>query len=280
MLHRGNTAKHGRVVPTLTRRRWGYLVWAVALGFVFVPEILAALPFTESQLPFPTISKMTGHLEYVNAAWELVPTMAIVFVLYSLLRIPVRENSGGQTAETIAERRNRGDNRPHRTPAGRLTFREAAEPTESYDNRVLGYVRFGLRSVAIAIVITALTLLAYHHWPTHYNTVDGKPHKLPNYPVAYVLYGSIAFFWLVLPSLRRLITGTDADHPSLFRTIFNLEDWIGKRRANPARNRLGKALAWLVTFILIWGMVFLMLHLTLYPFPNITHILNPQTKTG
>ena len=28
------------------------------------------------------------------------------------------------------------------------------------------------------------------------------------------------------------------------------------------------------------GMVFLMLHLTLYPFPNITHILNPQTKSG
>ena len=70
-------------------------------------------------------------------------------------------------------------------------------------------MRFGLRSVAIAVVITALTLLAYHHWPTHYNTVEGKPHKLPNYPVAYVLYGSIAFFWLVLPSLRRLITGTE-----------------------------------------------------------------------
>jgi hypothetical protein len=39
-------------------------------------------------------------------------------------------------------------------------------------------------------------------------------------------------------------------------------------------DRIGKGAAFLVSFVLVWGMVFLMLHLTLYPFPNITHILN------
>src|SRR4029077_21145800 len=92
----------------ISRRRWGYVVWGVALGFVFIPEILAALPLTESQLPFPTISRMTGHLEYEHAEWEIFPTMLSVFVLYSLWRVPPRTTSGGRTAERIAARRTRG----------------------------------------------------------------------------------------------------------------------------------------------------------------------------
>src|SRR5438309_9260919 len=94
--------------PALTKRRWGYVVWAVALGFVFVPEILAAIPLTESQLPFPTISRMTGHLEYEHAEWEIAPTLLIVIAVYSLLRVPPHRPS------------------PHRTPGGRLTFRQQA----------------------------------------------------------------------------------------------------------------------------------------------------------
>ena len=27
--------------------------------------------------------------------------------------------------------------------------------------------------------------------------------------------------------------------------------------------------------VVVWGLVFLLLHLTLYPFPDITHLLNP-----
>jgi len=33
---------------------------------------------------------------------------------------------------------------------------------------------------------------------------------------------------------------------------------------HPTSDRIGKAVAWLVSFILVWGMVFLMMHLTLY----------------
>jgi hypothetical protein len=259
----------------ISRRRWGYVVWGVALGFVFIPEILAALPLTESQLPFPTISRMTGHLEYEHAEWEIFPTMLAVFVLYSLWRVPPSKTSGGRTAERIAARRARGDTRPHRTPGGRLTFQASPGKATVFDNEVVRDFLFALRALAAAVAITAITLWALHHWPNQYVSLpDGNRKKLPNYHVAYFLYGSIGFFWLLLPSVTGFIKGKDAEFPSLFRTIANLEEWIGRPRTRPLSDRIGKAIAWLVSFILVWGMVFLMMHLTLYPFPNITHILN------
>jgi hypothetical protein len=235
----------------ISRRRWGYVVWSVALGFVFVPEILAALPLTESQLPFPTISRTMGHLEYVHAEWEILPTALIVLAVYSLWRVPPR-----------ARDRERG---PHRTPGGRLTFDAYANDPSAYESEILRDVWFALRALAVALVVTGATLLAYHEWPNEY--VGG--HKLPNYRVAYVLYGSIGLFWIALPTLWSIARGRDAEFPTLIRTLMNLEDSIARH------GRAGRAGAWLLSFVLLWGMVFLMLHLTLYPFPNITHVLNP-----
>jgi hypothetical protein len=263
----------GAQAAALSKRRWGYVVWAVALGFVFIPEILAAIPLTESQLPFPTISRMTGHLEYQHAEWEIAPTLLIVFVLLSFLRAPVVATSGGNPSEAVDERRSSGDRNPHRTPGGRLTYVPVAQTAEHFDKQGVR-LRFIVRAVLVAIVVTAATLWAAHHWPNQYNIKDGERHKLPNYPVAYVLYGCIGFFWLVLPGLTGFIAGKDAEFPNLFRTIHNLEQWIARPRRHQWAERLGHALAWLLTLLLVWGMVFLMLHLTLYPFPNITHILN------
>ncbi len=226
----------------MSRRRWGYVVWGVALGFVFVPEILAAIPLTESQLPFPTISATTGHLEYVHAEWEIAPTALIVLVLYSLLRTP------------------RG---AHRTPGGRLTFHDRA-PQHAYEDEVLRDLWFALRALAVALVVAGGTLLAYHYWPNQY--VGHR--KLPNYRVAYVLYGSIGLFWIALPTIQSLARGRDAEFPTLIRTVQNLEEWVSQH--------LGRAVGWLMSFVLLWGMVFLLLHLTFYPFPNITHVLNPN----
>ncbi|HEV2592211.1 MAG TPA: hypothetical protein VGU02_09995 [Gaiellaceae bacterium] len=259
-----------------TKRRWGYVVWGVALFFVFVPEILAAIPLTESQLPFPTISRMTGHLEYAHNEWEIAPTVFIVFTLLSLLRVPVRQRSGGNDEATLLARRAAGDTRPHRTPGGRLTFEPDAKTAEAFDNEAVSSWAFAARAAAAAAVTIALTLWALHHWPNQYVTDgSGNRHKLPNFHVAYFLYGSIGFFWLLLPSVSGLLAGKDAQFPNLFRTAENLEQWIAKPRGPAAVARLLEVLAWLLAFALIWGMVFLMLHLTLYPFPNITHILNP-----
>lgn len=238
------------MLPAISRRRWGYVVWAVALGFVFIPEILAAIPLTESQLPFPTISRMTGHLEYEHAEWEVAPTLLVVIAVYSLLRVPPHRPS------------------PHRTPGGRLTFRQRAHTPSNDDIPVRG-LWFAVRVIGGAAVIAGVTLWAFHHWPNEYVTnPDGTRSKLPNFHVAYFLYGSIGLFWLALPTVWSLARGKDAEFPTLFRTVANLEQWIGRH------GEIGKAVAWTVSVVLIWGMVFLMLHLTLYPFPNITHILN------
>jgi hypothetical protein len=259
----------------LTKRRWGYVVWSVALGFVFVPEILAAIPFTESQLPFPTISSMVGHLEYQHAEWEVAPTVLIVFVLLSLLRVPLGK-AGKHSSERIARRRANGDVRPHRGPDGRLTIAPTSQTTEEFDGDTVRGFWFAVRSLAVAIVIVLITLWAYRHWPNQYVVKDGVRKKLPNYHVAYFLYGSIGFFWLLLPGVTSFAAGGRADHPSLFRTVRNLEEWVATPRGRLWPAAVATAVAWLLSFVLIWGMVFLMLHLTLYPFPNITHVLNPQ----
>ena len=39
---------------------------------------------------------------------------------------------------------------------------------------------------------------------------------------------------------------------------------------------LGPTTAWVVAFVILWGLVVLLLHLTLYPYPDITHIVDPN----
>jgi hypothetical protein len=260
-------------LPRLTKRRWGYIVWGVALGFVFIPELLAAVQAIERHLPFTTISAMVGHLEYENALWELGPTALTVFALYSLLRTPPKESSGGHTVASIQARADQGDVGPHRTAGGRLTFQPSETSTGEFDESRLDGWRFGVRAAVVAGVIIGLTLWAADHWPT-----PKGQHAATNFHVGYVLYGSIAFFWLLLPSLDAFIRGKDASYPTLFRTITNLEEWLAGWGPQRWRRRLGKVLAWIVSYVLLWGLVFLMIHLALYPFPDITHILNPTGR--
>ena len=81
----------------------------------------------------------------------------------------------------------------------------------------------------------------------------------------------IGLFWLVIPGVFALLPGKDAPFPTLFRTITNVEQWL-RDRTWPGS--LGPMLAWLLMHLVVWGLVFLLIHLTLYPFPNITHVLN------
>ena len=262
-----------RPLPHLTKRRWGYIVWFVGLGFIFVPEILAAKQSIDKHLPFTTISAMVGNLEFQNDLWELAPTILIVFVLYSLVRTPPKRTSGGHTSESIATRAKQGDERPHRTAGGRLTFKTTAKTVDDFDEEHLDLASFVLQAIVVAGIVVGLTLWAHDHWPP----AKGKPLS-SDFHVGYFLYGSIAFFWIVLPSLYAFIRGRDAAFPTLFMTIVDLEEWLGSWRRWPWLHRLGQGLSWLVAFALVWGLVFLMIHLTLYPYPDITHILNPGGK--
>ena len=250
------------VARRLTRRRFGYLVWLVALGFFFVPEILAAIGSIERRLPFTTLSGMVGHLEFRNSLVEIPVTALIICALASIIRVPPRDTSG----DWAPERRGAG---PHRTAGGRITFKEtehAKRAASDFDDDDTP-IWFAIASSAAALAIAGGTIAARVWWP------DPPPHGTETnalFHPGYVLYGSIGLLWFVVPSIYAYVAGQDAPFPTLFRTYANAQDWLR------GRGEAGRAWAWIVSLAVIWGLVFLLLHLTLYPFPNITTILNPS----
>ena len=68
-----------------------------------------------------------------------------------------------------------------------------------------------------------------------------------------------------------LFLAQDMPFPPLVRSVQNLEEWLRARKPP-----LGPALAWLVGYVILAGLVILLLHLTLYPYPDVTKVLNPR----
>jgi hypothetical protein len=84
-------------------------------------------------------------------------------------------------------------------------------------------------------------------------------HPVDPFILAYVLYGLIATFFIVVPSVFVFISGRDVSFPTLFTTIGYLE-----RRIHP------------LAVLLLIGLVILLVHLALYPWPAVFHQLrNP-----
>jgi hypothetical protein len=232
------------------KRRWGYLVWAVAGGVIGVPEITAAVD--HGALPFTTISEMTGHLERRHSWVELLVVGLIVFVAFSVVRLPPRRRAGA-AGESGG---------PARTPGGRLTVQPKATPAAGatfHDDEAP--VWFVIAAFGSWLVVALATLGVIHWW-------DDPRHFHP----AYALYGLVALFWVAIPSVFAFASGKDAPFPTLFQTVLNLEAWL---RSRSWRHNLGPVAGWLVGYVLLWGLVVLLLHLTLYPYPDITKILNP-----
>ena len=229
-----------------TRRRLGYLVWGIAGGVIAVPELIAASG--GGFLPFTTISAATGHLERYHNWVELLVVAAIVFFVFSLVRV-------SPNAAWAAK--------PGRTPGGRLTMQGHAPPKarEDFDEEEAE------RSFVIAAVL-ALALVAVATWAA-VEWWDDKRHFHPSY----VLYGLLFLLWLVIPSLVAFFGGPDVQFPTLFRTVRNLEEWLAK---SSLPYNLGPMLAWFVAYVILAGLAILLLHLTLYPYPDITHIIDPK----
>lgn len=246
--------------PRLSKRRLGYLIWAVGAAVIGIPELTAA---AGSSLPFTTISTMTGHLERHHSWVELIVVAGLVFGVYSLVRVPPRTRSGA-SAEGAAAAPAPGE--PVRTPGGRLlAHRPPASDSSAaeFDNDPAS-----LFAVVVAVALTGVALgtwTAVKWWP--------DPAHKPHFHPAYVLYGSLGLLFVVIPSTLASLAGTDAPFPTLFRTVFNLEDWL---RARPWPRSLGPLLAWLVSYVIYAGLAILLLHLTLYPYPDITKVLNPN----
>lgn len=239
----------------MTKRRLGYLLWSVATLAIAVPELTAA---AGSSLPFTTISAMTGHLERHHTWVELIVVAGIVFAIYSITRVPPRSRSGASLSPALTRE-------PVRTPGGRLLLHRAPASPKSaadFDDDAAGL--FGLAVIVALAAVGVGTWAVVHWWPDP----AGKPH----FHAAYVLYGSLGMLFVVIPSSIVLVTGRDAPFPTVFRTVFNLEDWL---RARSWPLTLGPALGWIVTYVIYAGLAILLLHLTLYPYPDITKIINP-----
>jgi hypothetical protein len=205
-----------------------------------------------------------GHLEFLWNPTELLVIAAIVFALFSSIRFPPATSAVEEEMPASEEQAN--PLQPERTPGGRLTLPGAAPPVTPAEFDQGSAPRWFLVAAFISSAGVVLATLAAITW------WDDERHFHP----AYVLYGLLALLWLVIPSLIAFLAVKDPPFPTLFRTAANLEDWLRTRGWKLGQRPLGPLLAWLVSFIILWGLVVLLLHITLYPFPNITHILNPD----
>lgn len=213
------------------REAWGYGVWFVFAGLVLVPEFWAA--FWKDSAPFPTISGTVGALEYDHPILALVVAGVIVLCAYSSFRYPsVRTGvlpPKGESNVWIGE----DTLLPYRTPVGGR-FTRSTTPVREIPARL--YFLFAL------VVIVGFTT-----WAAVTSDVDGE------YRVGQTLYGLTALFWAVIPSMlawpKRF--AADVPFPTLFSTVRSLE-----RRLR------------IVAYAVAAGLVILLIHLVLYPWPS------------
>jgi hypothetical protein len=83
------------------------------------------------------------------------------------------------------------------------------------------------------------------------------------YALGYVLYGSIALLCAAVPCVIAFVWAKDVPFPTFFATLANLE-----RRAH------------FVMVLVLIGLAILLVHLALYPWPNIFHILKGPHPTS
>ena len=210
----------------------GYKVWFFFAGLVLVPEFWAA--FWSNTAPFPTISGTVGALEYDYPILALVVAGVIVLCAYSGFRYPsVRTGVLPPKGETEGGWIGEDTLIPYRTPlGGRLTL--STTPVREIPFR--RYFAF-----AFAFIIGFTT------WASLTSDVDDE------YRVGQTLYGLTALFWVVVPSAlawpKRF--AADVPFPTLFSTVRSLE-----RRLR------------IVAYLVGAGLVILLIHLVLYPWPS------------
>jgi hypothetical protein len=239
----------------ITRGHLGYLVWGVAFCVVIIPEYLAASSTIDRHLPFCTISGTIGHLSYLYPWVSLIVIAVIVIALVSVLRKPEDDPNG-----------------PERTGGGRSTFTtgQATETSAEDFDKDPAPLWFLISAVGSFALLVGATIAAGEWW----SDPPPKPGETnAHFHAGYVLYGGIALLWIVVPSIYLAVGGKEAPFPTLFRTIQNVEDWL---RSCTWRWRLGPRCAWLVLYVIVAGLGILLFHLALYPFPDISHILNPS----
>ncbi|MEK6273966.1 MAG: hypothetical protein AABM30_01350 [Actinomycetota bacterium] len=216
------------------REAWGYGVWLFFGVLVLVPELWAA--FWGDSARWPTISGTVGALEYDYPVLALVVVGVIVLCVYSAFRYPPDRTGVLPVSDAPSEEAGgmEGDPAlPYRTPSGGRLTRSTAPVRE-----VGAVLYFG---IALLVIVFCTSVAAAT------TDIDDE------FPVGRTLYGLTALFWVVIPSLlawpkHRAI---DVPFPTLFETVRNLE-----RRLR------------IVALTVAAGLVILLIHLVLYPWPS------------
>jgi hypothetical protein len=216
------------------REGWGLGVWLFFAVLVLVPELWAA--FWGKSAKWPTISGTVGALEYDHPVLALVVAGVIVLCVYSAFRYPPTL-TGVLPVRGLPPKEAGGAPGdpvlPYRTPSLRLT----RSPTPVRE------IAAGLYFGIALLVIAGGTAIAAAK-----TDIDGE------FAVGRTLYGLTAAVWVVIPSLlawpKRL--AVDVPFPTLFETLRSLE-----RRLR------------IIALAVAAGLVILLIHLVLYPWPSI-----------
>jgi hypothetical protein len=215
--------------------KWGYVVWSVVGAAIAVPEIWAAA--AGNAFIWPTISGTVGHLEDRWAIVALVPVALLAGAALALGRF-----HNGVTLQADGEAL-------IRTPEGRLAKAGKVELApdkpvpEIVVNPSLGLagrrswsvLRYVLLSVAIISVCSLVASTSGNKWLT-----------------GYVLYSLIFIFGMVIPNALAYWKRRDVPFTTLLFTLRTLQ-----RRLH------------LVAVVIAAGLMVLLLHLAIYPWPDL-----------
>jgi hypothetical protein len=191
----------------------GYAVWGATGAVIAVPELWAAVD--SENVPFPTISGTVGYIEYWHTWVGVVIIGILVWAAFHSIKYKTGVGGG------------------NRTPGGRFARGKPAPAPIGVVGAIIYYV------LALAVVIGGpLVVLAI------------RPHD--KYLLGEVLYGSIGFFGMLVPSVFGVIRRKDVPFPTLFWTIQKLEQHLRP-----------------VAVVFAAGITVLLIHLALYPWPGV-----------
>ena len=206
--------RFGDVTPPIRR---GYGLWAAVGAVIAIPEIWAAV----ARPPWPTISGTVGHLEL---RWNFVAVLVVavlVIVAANAVRVPMTDT--GKVVQQ-ADGRVLG-----RTESGRLTL---------YPDRDVELPAFAYLALALACVVAGSFIAAA--------LSDNK------WILGYVIYGLIAVFCILIPSILALTPARNAPFAGAFATLADLQGRLH-----------------FVAVVLLAGLVILLIHLAFYPWPDV-----------
>lgn len=218
-----------------SRRNAGYLTWGTA-ALVIVGTELAAV-FDAAW--WPTISATTGHLE---DKWPGVALIVVFLIVYGAYCVFPRgdHTSGDLTTSAI-------DGKPL-TANGRRV-RAGVQERRGEPDQQRWYLPVALLVTGAAVVVAVIANRAHGNAP---------------FIGAYILYGTVAVVWVIVPSLLAYFGKAEVGFPTFVWILhYVYHSW--------------KFLA----VILLAALTVLLIHLALYPWPSIIHDLQhhaPSTQ--